>query len=170
MRIASRLAAAVLATAALLSTTDAEAGFVGPVSVSGPTASSGLPAVLGEGDVGVMVGNVMGAETSFHHRFSFTTDDAATATAGARSNELSMVLGIDDLVVSFDGATWAPLVSKTTTAHVANTLHVKGTTSGALGGNYIADLAITETPVPGAALLFGSALAGMAYLRRRRAA
>jgi hypothetical protein len=170
MTLKSLIAGAALAVTALIAAApEAAAAFVGPVAVSGPVAMTSFAAPLEVGDVGVAIGSVQGAGVDFTHTFLFSTL-GGIAHATAVSIEIPDLLGIEDLGVSLDGSN---IDSGILTAKLMAGMHqlvVTGTTTGLFGGNYKADIAITETPVPAAALLFGSALAGIGYLRRRRAA
>ena len=157
----------VALAAALAFSTAAQAGIIGPASVFGPSASSHLGDTLNVGDIGVFVGSVSGNETEFHHSFTFDAD-AGTAHAAAVSVEIPELVGIDNLQIRLNDGNWGTLVTESFATAGSNTLEVKGITSGAFGGNYKADLALSEVPIPGAALLFGSALAGLGYVRRRR--
>jgi hypothetical protein len=159
----------VALAAALVVSTAAQAGMIGPVSVFGPSASSALGDTLSVGDVGVFVGNIEGEDVAFHHSFTFDADDGI-ANAAAVSVEIPELVGIDELQIRLNDGSWGTLVTESFATAGTNSLEVKGITSGAFGGNYKADLALSEVPLPGAALLFGSAVAGLGYIRRRRAA
>ncbi len=138
------------------------------MTVTGVTETASLPSSLEIGEVGVFVGLIPGDGVDFHHTFTFETTDDAIASATAVSVEIPDLLGIEDLLLSLNGATWAPFIQEATAAAYANTLEVKGTTTGRVGGNYKADIALSYVPLPGAGVLLGSGLVVLAGWMRRR--
>lgn len=169
MTFKSLVAALALTAAATLAAPAAQAGIVGPATVFGPSASSHLGGTIGVGDIGVFVGSISGQHVDFHHTFTFDAD-AGTAYAAAVSVEIPDIVGIDGLMVRLNDGDWGSLVTESFASAGSNTLEIKGVTAGLFGGNYKADLALSEVPLPGAVMLFGSALAGLGYMRRRRQA
>jgi hypothetical protein len=171
MTLKSLIAGAALAVAAVVAVApQAEAAFVGPVVVSGPSASSSFGSPLNVGDVGFVVGSIQGDNVDFTHTFTFETLSDSLAHAAAVSIDIPSLIGIENLGVSLNGSA---VDMGVLTAKLMAGMHevvVTGTTNGLFGGNYKADIALSEVPIPGAALLFGSAVAGIGYMRRRRAA
>ena len=82
---------------------------------------------------------------------------------GVRVKQGDLIVELDDWDPNF----MAPdLLVATLMAGLDYTLRITGRTNGRLGGNYKVDLAVT--PVPGALLLLGPALAGLGYVGIRR--
>lgn len=171
----------------------AQAAVFGPVinSSNAVTTSSSNSFVnaFDFGDVGVVTGLVTGpGGTQFTHDFLFATDNPLGGTTGGASatdNQL-VVSGFNvfDLTnlryVLFEQGdpdpvdTTPPFVLSPGTvilsglqAATTYIFRVKGeVVAGFSGGNYTGDIAIV--PLPAAALLFGTALVGLAWIRRRQ--
>jgi hypothetical protein len=170
--IVTRLRAlpAILAGAFLmLATTVANAAYVGPAVLFGDGANSSLGATLNIGDAGVVVGIVEGNGVDFTQTLTFTANGPRGSAAGA-SVEISGLVGISNLMYSLNGSAFTAAPGVITGALLAgpnaNTLVITGLTTGSIGGNYKADIAVT--PIPGAILLLGPALAGLGYVGYRR--
>ncbi len=134
----------------------------------------------------------------FYDDFVFTIA-AASANAITSTISFADILGISDLQVRLYNAAgqgslpvigapvggaieaWSnPISAGATTGTVAvlsnsvlsagtYVLEIRGNVSGSAGGSYSGSLNVAPVPVPGALILFGSALSGVLAARRRRA-
>ncbi len=109
--------------------------------------------------------NVSG-ENNFY--LEFNDAEVSTTTVGNILNITGMnVNGGSALTFSNSGDRW---FFQGNVADGAYSIMVSGTTAGLAGGLYTASLSAAPVPIPPAALLFGSALIGLAGLRRKKAA
>ena len=174
LKLASVAFAAGVALAA--SSAHAAHSFI-DVELAGPSASSGIPGSFtffgpGVSDIISVTGKVLGQGTAFEHTvlfdvFNFTPNQKAVVSGSAVS--LGSIVGIDNLTYSVNGS--APVAAMADLGPLAimgagNTLTITGITSGTAGGDYKVDVALT--PIPGAMLLLGPALAGLGYVGYRR--
>lgn len=169
-----------------------QAAVFGPVSNSSndttTTSSNSFVNTFDIGDVGIVNGVVTGpGATPFTHDFLFTTADPlgnATGGASATDNQL-IVSGVNifDLTnvryVLFKQGdpdpidSTPPFVASPGTVILAGLqaattyiFRVKGeVAAGFSGGNYTGNISLV--PLPAAALLFGTALVGLIWWRRR---
>jgi hypothetical protein len=170
MGLKSLFVAGAMALGLLVAAPQADAAFLGHVSLNGPIASSGVSGTMGVGDVAVMTGSIDGKGVAFQHTLMFTAEAGKPLLGKAVSVDILEWVGIENLKVTLngiEGAGGTVVQANALAGSFANTLVVSGVTSGLFGGNYKADVVLT--PIPGAALLLGSALAGVAYMRRRKA-
>jgi hypothetical protein len=98
--------------------------------------------------------------TSASGKFSFANGYALTNLAGNGSNH--PFFGTFEFTVNQSLVTFLSLL--TTSGGSTFFLDVVGST----GNTGIIDFTVSQVPIPGAALLFGSALVGMGFLSRRR--
>lgn len=159
------LASAVaLSTVAQASFVDEPAAYVAG-SFSGPVAETTLGATLTPGDAFYAHGVVADAGTAFTHTVNFYTEPGqlfGDVTSARVEVGETVFTGIDDLTVSINGeGTRAMALAG------LNTATVRGVVAGAFG-TYDLNVAVSQVPLPGAAVLFGSALAGLGLVSRRR--
>ncbi|GEM_PF-2341194 len=122
----------------------------------------------------------MGGLGSFEHLWKLDVDAANDKLYISFNNDTDPANGVMDITgltvvgstpISFsdvngDGSLWV-YQGGSLAADVYN-INVSGTTSGILAGAYTVKMA--PVPLPPAALLFGSALIGLAAMRRKKAA
>jgi hypothetical protein len=148
--------------------------------LSGSTAVATLDQPLSIGDGGIIFGSSTDSGANLNHRVFFAVAENATANISATPNELSAGgttwFDVDGLTYQvFDANTNAAVSGVVATANVlsfaalaggAYYVDFDGIVSGTLGGNYTGNIALT--PIPGAILLLGPALAGLGYVGYRR--
>ena len=128
----------------------------------------------------------LGTATGFTHDYFFTLSSSGDVPLDAVTTTLVFAQPagrVKNMVVSWLDPLLAPLASLAVTGPTGNLLATEMTLSllsGALLGNYtlrvtgdaiatqIYNVAVATTPLPPALLLFGSALAGLGLLGRRR--
>lgn len=175
MTIRSMLTAVVMAVAALAAVPAVAA--VQTVTLSGVADIDSLtPLSLGDG------ANVFGSSDksgTFQHFVTFTTAQAGKVTIGATPNNsiapLFDIGGLTYTVIdtgsnSIVGTALASgILSFAASAGGSYILALAGNVKGLIGGNYAGGVALT--PIPGAVLLLGPALAGLGFVgfRRRQA-
>jgi len=159
-----------LATALAVSTA-AQAAFVdepatyGAGLFGGPVAATTLGAKLTPSDAFYAFGAVSGAGTAFTHTVNFYTEPGeliGDVTSARLEMGETVVTGIDDLTVSLNGEG-----ARAMALAGLNTATVTGVVAGS-SGTYDLNVAVSQVPLPGAALLFGSGLAGLGLVSRRR--
>jgi len=173
---------AVAAGIALVGTAEAAVQIV---TVNGTNASATYDSSFNVGDGGIVFGSKVNSG-AFTHEVYFTVDTNAVGGVTSTPNTLQLgslvlfdVLGLTYQV--FDAGTNAAvsgigtassLLTFASTAGADYFVRFLGTATGALGGNYTANLSFAVTPIPGAILLIAPALAGLGFAgyRRRRTA
>ncbi len=167
MKLRYLLAASLLALAS--------AGAQAASTLSGP----GTPGTLNSGDAA----SVSHAAGAFSDNWTLTVNEATGAAnvsisfADFPTTFLGLTFNITGMGVSGNptftggGDSW---MFSGTLANATYSINVSGTASGTGGGLYSAAFnatpAAAPVPIPPAALLFGSALIGLAGLRRKKAA
>lgn len=141
--------------------------------------------------LGNLVGNTVTIGQSFapgatiSDSYIFDIMPASSYASIVTSINLAPYFSIDGLIVSLSGNGMTPIIQSLGNGQTALSLgpvalsagtgydfHVSGTATGVLGGAYAGALAAATTPVPlpAAAWLLGSGLAGLAGIARRRRA
>lgn len=157
-------AALALSSAAQASFVDEPATHVAG-SFSGPVAETTLGATLTPGDAFYAHGFVANAGTAFTHTVNFHTEPGrllGDVTSARLELGETVVTGIDDLAVSINGEG-----SRALALAGLNTATVTGVVAGSFG-TYDLNVAVSQVPLPGAAVLLGSGLAGLGLASRRR--
>jgi hypothetical protein len=170
MQFRALFTGAVLAFASLLALPAMAA--VQTVTLSGAADAKSLsPLSLGDGAV------VFGSapKGTMTHVVFFETAKAGTAQISATPNSLGSIFDLSGLAYTvFDAATNAVVGSASASSILSFAAAAggdyfvvfAGNASGQLGGNYTGNVALT--PIPGAVLLLGPALAGLGYVGYRR--
>ena len=172
MQFRAMFTAVILAVAALAAVPALAA--VQTVNLSGVSAIGSLnPLSLGDG------ANVFGSSDqsgTFQHFVTFSTAKAGTVSIGATPNNSVAPLfdlgGLTYTVLdlgnnSIVGSAFASdILTFAATAGGNYVLALAGNVKGLIGGNYAGAVALT--PIPGALLLLGPALAGLGYVGVRR--
>jgi hypothetical protein len=170
-RLYGSLGAAFFVAAALFAVPATAA--VDVVTLDGAGAVGSADNALAVGDGIITFGHQ--ADGSLTQQLNFATQDAGTVVVSATANTLQSFFDISGLSYeAFDASTNTSLGSAAASsvlsfaASAGQAFYVvfSGNVTGSLGGNYTGNVALT--PIPGALLLLGPALAGLGFVGYRR--